>query len=155
MTRLATASCRGFSAACLASVPDGQCLMADLRPKSPRLWLDELHHWQLCHHCIALDLAVYFKLYLGIRAWTQIWVHIQLGSSGPHCTKRANDLYSPAGFELGLVTDFPPLIPTIIDFWVIDLMSSPVWWEADTNIAYCGFGYVLVNNGAYYGAKFN
>ena len=31
----ATAWCRGFSADCLASVPDGQCSMAYLRPKTP------------------------------------------------------------------------------------------------------------------------
>ena len=29
----------------------------------------------------------------------------------------------------------PSLIPTIIDLTVIDLVSCPVWWEAETNNA--------------------
>ena len=52
---------------------NGQCSMADLRPKDPwlrlcHLQMGELHHWHLCHICIAL--AVQFKLSSGIRAWT-------------------------------------------------------------------------------------
>ena len=87
-------SCRGFPADCLSA--DDQFSMADLRPKGPLLRLGhlrvgELHHWHLCHPCIALDLAVQFKLYSGVRAWTQIWVQVQLGSSGPRCTKWADE----------------------------------------------------------------
>ena len=57
------ASCGGFSADCLASVPD----MADMRPKSPRVRLDhfqvgKLQLWHPCLPCIAVDLAVQFKL---------------------------------------------------------------------------------------------
>ena len=45
----------------------GICAVADLRPKGPRLqlghlWVDKLHHRQLCHPCIVLDIAVQFKL---------------------------------------------------------------------------------------------
>ena len=61
------ASRRGFSVSCLASVSDGQCSMADLRPKDPRLrlghlWVGELHYCDLWHLWIALDLAVQFNL---------------------------------------------------------------------------------------------
>ena len=61
------ASCWGFSANCLESVPDRQYSMANLRPKGPRLRLGQLRvgkllHWHLCHPCIALDLVVQFKL---------------------------------------------------------------------------------------------
>ena len=87
-----TGSCRGFSADCLASVPDGQCSIADLRPKDPQfrlghLQVGKLHHWHIYYSCIALDLAVQFKLYSGIRAWTQISVYVQVGSLEPtlHC----------------------------------------------------------------------
>ena len=65
--RSATALCRGFSADCITSQPDGECFMADLRPNGPRvrqghLQVGELHHWHICHPCIALNLAVQFKL---------------------------------------------------------------------------------------------
>ena len=55
------------SACCLASVPDDQCSMADWKPKGPRLRLGylrvgELYYWHFWHLCIALDLAVHFKL---------------------------------------------------------------------------------------------
>ena len=41
----------------------------------------------------------------------------------------------PAGFESRLVPDLPfPFIPTLIGLRVFDLVSSPVWWEAATNI---------------------
>ena len=90
----------------------------------PTLWLDhlwvgKLRHWHLCHPCIALDLAIQFK---------HIWVQVLLGSSGPHCRKWADDHHSRPS---------PPLIPTIIDFRVIYLVSSPVWWEAETNNSPC------------------
>ena len=39
-----------------------------------------------------------------IRAWTQIWVQDQLGSSGPHCTKWADD---QQGTSRGLCPTFP------------------------------------------------
>ena len=55
---------------------DGQCSMADLRPKGLRLQVGDLRHWHFCHPCIALDLAVQFKLLSGIRARTQIWVPV-------------------------------------------------------------------------------
>ena len=51
---------------------------------------------------IALDLVVQFKLLSGICTW----IHVQLGSSGSHCTKGADDQQSPAGFEPRLVPDF-------------------------------------------------
>ena len=102
----------------LASVPGSHSSMANLMAKGLRLWLDhlqvdELHHWHLCHLCIALELAVQFELYSSIRARTQIWVHVQPGSSSPHCTKWIDDQQSPAGLEPRLVPDFsfpkPPL----------------------------------------------
>ena len=42
------------------------------------------------------------------------------------------------GSNLGSCSTFPssPLIPTIISLRVIDLVSSPVWSEAETNIVY-------------------
>ena len=51
----------------LALVSNGQCSMADLRPKGPRVRLGllpvgKLHHWHFCQPCIALDLVVQFKL---------------------------------------------------------------------------------------------
>ena len=63
------------------------------RPKCPHLRLGhlqvgKLQHWHFCPPCIRLDITVQFTLKSGIRAWTQIWVHAQLSSSGPHCTKR-------------------------------------------------------------------
>ena len=36
--------------------------------------------------------------------------------------------------KLGLSPGAGPKFPTIIDLRVIDLVSSPVWWEAETNI---------------------
>ena len=40
-----------------------------------------------------------------------------------------------AGFESRLVPDLPlPFIPTLIGLRAFDLVSSPVWWEAVTNI---------------------
>ena len=55
------------SADCLASVPDGQCSVADLKPKAPSFgWANfgvgELQRWHLCHPCIALDPVVQFDL---------------------------------------------------------------------------------------------
>ena len=50
-------SCWGFSAECLAFMPDGKCSMGELRPKGPRLRLG--HLW---HPCTALDIAMQFKL---------------------------------------------------------------------------------------------
>ena len=41
-------------------------------------------HWLTS---IALEFFVQFKLWSGIRAWAHVWVHVQLGSSGSHCTK--------------------------------------------------------------------
>ena len=66
-TRRATASCRGFSVDSLAFVPDGKCSMADLCQKGPNvrpglLRAGELQAWHLCPPCIALDLALLFKL---------------------------------------------------------------------------------------------
>ena len=107
-----------FSADCLVSVPGGQC--------SQRI--GELHHWHFCNPCIAVDLAVQFKLESGIRTWTLIWVYVQLGTSGSYCTKLAKDQHSPAELEPWLMPNFYlPLIHTIIDLWVIDYVSSPVW----------------------------
>ena len=97
--------------------------MAVSRPKGPQLRLGhlrvgKLQHWQLCLPCVALDLAVHFKLW-----------------SGPHCTKWFDDQHSTAGFEPRLVPDLPlPLIPAIIDLRVIDLVSGPVWWGTVKNI---------------------
>ena len=40
-----------------------------------------------------------------------------------------------AGFASRLVPDLPPpFIPTLIGLQAFDLVSSPVWWEAATNI---------------------
>ena len=81
----------------LAFVPGGVSKsMADSRLKGPwlrlgHLWVGKLLHRHLCPPCIALDLAVQFKLWAGIRAWTQIWVQDQLGPSGPHCTRWVDD----------------------------------------------------------------
>ena len=104
--RKISASCRGFSADCLASVPDSPCSMADLRTKGTRLRLGhlrvgKLHHWHLYLPCIALDLPVQFKLLSGIRSRTQ------LGSSVPHCIKWADEQYSLAGLERRLLPDLP------------------------------------------------
>ena len=41
------------------------------------------------------------------------------------------------GSSLGSCPTFFPKTPTIIDLRVIDLVSSPVWWEAMTNIKAC------------------
>ena len=112
------------------------------RPKGRRLRLGhlqvgELQHWNDFPPCIALDLAIQFKLLAGIRARTQIWVQDKLSSSGPHCTKWADDQHRPAGFERQLVLDLLlPYTPSIIDLRVIDLVSNPVWWETETNIGY-------------------
>ena len=38
------------------------------------------------------------------------------------------------GLSFGSWPTFPSSNPTIIDLRVIDRMSSPVWWEAKTNI---------------------
>ena len=70
-----SALCRCFFADCLASVPDGQCSMADMRPRGPWVWLGhfqlgELHHWHLCHFCLVLDLVVQFKLYVTLCGWS-------------------------------------------------------------------------------------
>ena len=40
------------------------------------------------------------------------------------------------GSSLGSCPTFSPIIPKIIDLRVIDLVSSPVWWVAETNIHY-------------------
>ena len=94
----------------LAFVPDGVSKsMADLRLKGLWLRLDHLRvgerqHWHLCSPCIALDLTVQFKLYAGIRTWTQIWDPNQLGSSGPHCTRWVDNQHRPVGFESQLVS---------------------------------------------------
>ena len=56
--------------------------------------------------CI-IDFSVQFKLLSDIRAWTQIWVQVQLGSSGPHFTKWADDQHCPAGLEPRLVPNLP------------------------------------------------
>ena len=59
---------------------------------------------------------------------------IQLGSLDSHCTKWVNDQHIPAGFESRFVLDLAiPLITTLIGLQVIDLVSSHVWWEAETN----------------------
>ena len=86
--------------------------MADLRPKGLRLFRANFG-WASSNTDIfvafefALDLAVQFKLLSGIRTCTQIWVHIELGSSGPHCTKGADNQQRPAALELRLGSDFP------------------------------------------------
>ena len=65
-----------------------------------------------------------------------ICVHDQRGLLDPHCTKWADDQHSPAKLEPRLVPDLPlTRIPTIIDLQVIDLVSNPVWLEAETNIS--------------------
>ena len=92
-----------------------QCSIVDLRPKGPRIRWDhyrvgELHYW-LCHPCLALDLAVQFKLWSGIGAWTQIWVHVQLDSSGPHWTEWADHQHSQAWASVRALP-----LPTIIIF---------------------------------------
>ena len=61
---------------------------------------------------------------------------VQLGSSGPHCTKLADDQHSPAGLASTHAQSSPPLIPTILDLRFIDLVSNPIWWEAETNISF-------------------
>ena len=100
------------------------------------LRVGELHYCYLWRFWIALDVLVQFKLSSGIRAWTHVWVHVHLGSSGSHRTKWADDQHSPAGLEPRLVTDRPTLTPSIIDLRIIDLLSSPVWLEAETNITF-------------------
>ena len=58
-----------------------------------------------------------------------------LASLDPHCTQRVNEQHRPAGFKSRLVSDLLlPFIPTLIGLRAFDLMSSPVWWEAMTNI---------------------
>ena len=58
-----------------------------------------------------------------------------LASLNPHCTYWFDDQHRPAGFESRLVPDLPlPFIPTLIGLRAFDLVSSPVWWEAATNI---------------------
>ena len=58
-----------------------------------------------------------------------------LGSLGSHYIKWADEQHRPAGFESRLVPDLPlPFISTLIGLQAFDLVSSPVWWEAATNI---------------------
>ena len=54
------------------------------------------------------------RLHLGRgvrRAWTQIWVQDKLGSSGPYCTKWADDSIVKQGSSFGSCPTFPPLNP--------------------------------------------
>ena len=97
----------GFNQHCPAKV--------DLKPKSLRLRLGhlqmgELHHWHLCHPCIALELVVQFKLKSSNCAWTQIWVRVQLSSSVPHCIKWADDQHNRARASASAQPS-PPLNP--------------------------------------------
>ncbi len=39
-------------------------------------------------------------------------------------------IYHKTKQTLACAQPSPLLIPTLIDPWVIDLVSSPVWWEA-------------------------
>ena len=56
-------------------------------------------------YIITIELSEYFPGH--IRAWTQIWVHVQVSSSGLLCTKWADNQYSPAGLEPWVVLDLP------------------------------------------------
>ena len=59
---------------------------------------------------------------------------IQLGSLDSHFTNWVNDQHRPAGFESRFVPEVPiPLILTLIGPLIIDLVSSPVWREAEAN----------------------
>ena len=108
--------------------------MADLRSKGPRLrlghlWVGELQHWHLCPPCIALDLAVQFKLLSGIRPWTQ------LSSSGPHCTKW-DDNRQGSTFRLG--STFPDLpFPKL---WVV--MPWQTWCRKAPGFGWANFRWV-------------
>ena len=53
----------------------------------------------------------------------------------PHCTWWVDEQHRPAGLESRLVPDLSfPFIPALIGLRAFDLVSSPVWWEAATNI---------------------
>ena len=61
----------------------------------------------------------------GIHTWTQILVHDQLGSSGQHCTKWADNQLRPAGLSLSSCSTFPSLKPPLSStFGSFDLVSS-------------------------------
>ena len=80
-----------------------------LEAKNPRFWLGhlrvgELHYW-------LLGTSLSHQAHIGL------WVDEQR---------------RPVGFEPRLLPDFPPpLIPALIELWVTDFASSPVWWEAN------------------------
>ena len=105
--------------------------LVDLMQKCPwfrlgHLRVGKLQHWQAVYArrtlgqkatCFgwatfgwasySIDLSVQFKLQSGIRVWTQIWVQVQLGSSGPHCTKWDDDQQIPSGLGFPLGPDIP------------------------------------------------
>ena len=77
-------SYQGYLVAWRAYLSKEMQLVYSIAP-ADRLWLGylqvgELHHWYLCHLCIALNLAVQFKLLSGICVLTHDCVHVQLDS---------------------------------------------------------------------------
>ena len=77
--------------------------MADSKLTGPPL-VGQAASLTFWHPCIALDPVVQFKWKSGKHAWTQIWVQIQPGSSGPYCTKWVND---QQGLSLDSCLTFP------------------------------------------------
>ena len=97
------------------------------------------------HLCIALDLAVEFKLLSGIYAWIYVWVHVQLGSSGHIAPSKPMTSIDQLGSNLGLGLTF--LFPNPhynLTFGSFDLVSSLVWWEVETNIKSFAVEHIVV-----------
>ena len=116
--------------------------MADLKLKGPWFRLVRATFgWASC----IIDI---FNPLNSTRAWTHIWIYVQLGSPGPYCTQWADDQHRSAGLEPRLVLNLSlPQTPTIIDPRVIDFVSSPVWWKAETNITFWPSAGVSMLNG--------
>ena len=93
-------------------------LMIDLRLNGPQLQLGHLQVGDeiIDKQSIAIDPLVLFKLGTGINAELTLRLvsPSPAGSSSSHCTKRAYDEHSPAGYKSWLVADIPfPKTPSI------------------------------------------
>ena len=86
---------------------------ADLKLKGPSGFSWDtfgcaMHYWYLC---IALDLAVQFKLLSGVCVWTHFWVYVQLGSSADIAPIEQMTSIDQQASSLGLGPTFPPQPP--------------------------------------------
>ena len=109
-----------------------------LRLGHPRV--GELLFCLLCPPCTALDAWSSLSRKLAYVPGPTFGFVKLLASSGPHCTKWADEQHRQAGFESRLVPDLPlPFIPILIGLRAFDLVSSRVWWEAATNTRRAAF----------------